>query len=114
MSLPKCITHNEGFFTGLSIALIFLLAVLSCQMTETQKKQVFTTAAETAIAVTTHAPIPWKTIALVIGNLIGTGAVVDNRRKDILIKILKKTSNASKTLADSIRDQAATDSTQPQ
>jgi phage-related tail protein len=113
MSLSKCITHNEGIFTSLFIALILLLAMLSCHLTETQKNQAVSTAAETAIAVSTGQPIPWKTIGLFLGNILGTGAIIDNRRKDVLIKILKRTSNASKTLADQIRDQASVDSTEP-
>jgi hypothetical protein len=113
MSLPKCITHNQGFFTATFIAMVIFLACLSCQMTETQKKESIAAAADSAIAVTTAQPFPWAKIGLILGNILGTGAIIDNRRKDILINLLKKGSHAADTLADQIRSQANSYSTQP-
>lgn len=34
-------------------------------------------------------------LAIVIGNILGLGAIIDNRRKDVLIKTLKKNNNSS-------------------
>lgn len=98
MSLKSAIQHNQGVFISVAICVIILGGFFACQLTETQRRQTIAAAADTAIAVTTGTPIPWQTIALVIGNLLGTGAVIDNRRKDVLVKILKKVNDANEAI----------------
>ncbi len=98
MSLPPFIRHNQTFFAALAISALILGGMLGCQLTESQKRQVISTAADSAIAVAAGKPIPWSQIGLAIGTLLGGGAVVDNRRKDVLIKRLKNESAHKDTL----------------
>jgi len=84
------IRHNQGLFSGFAVAAFIIIVLASCQMTETQKTTAIQGAADTAISIATGTPIDWKTVGIVIGSLFGTGTMIDNRRKDILIKMLKK------------------------
>jgi len=98
MSLKTAIRHNEGLFVSILICSAIISGLFACQLTETQKKEIIDTGAIVGTAVVTHSPIPWKTVGLLIGNFLGTGAIIDNRRKDILIKVLQKASDANKAL----------------
>lgn len=90
MVFPKFMSHNQGFFTSAFVSLILLLAMLSCHLTPAEKKEVIAQVSEVATAVATSTPIPWDTVGLIVGSLISTGLVIDNRRKDVLIKAKDK------------------------
>ena len=94
-SLLPMIRHNQGLFSGFAVAAFIIIVLASCQMTASQKTAAIQGAADTAISVATGTPIDWKTVGMIIGSLLGTGTIIDNRRKDILIKVLQK-SNAVK------------------
>ena len=89
-SLLPMIRHNQGLFTGFATSVFIIIALASCQMSESQKKVAIQGAADTAISVATGTPVDWKTIGMIIGSLLGTGTAIDNRRKDVVIKMLKK------------------------
>lgn len=90
MSLTKAIQHNQSLFIAAAISILSFGGMFACHLTQTQKKQIISTAAITAEAAATKAPLPWSQIGLAIGTLLGGGSVVDNRRKDTLIKRLRK------------------------
>jgi hypothetical protein len=75
-----------------------ITGLFACQLTQAQKKEIIDTGAIVASAVVTKTPIPWKTIGLLIGNILGSGAIIDNRRKDLLIKVLQKANDANKAM----------------
>jgi len=84
------IRHNQGLFVGFATSAFIVIVLASCALTATQKKTAIESAAATAIAVATKTPIDWKTVGIIIGSLLGTGTAIDNRRKDVVIKLLKK------------------------
>jgi hypothetical protein len=90
MSLSKTIKHNQGLFTSALIALLIPLTIFGCHLTQDQKKQILSTTAIAAEAAAKGSPIPWSQIGLAFGTLFGSGVMIDNRRKDVLIKTLKK------------------------
>jgi hypothetical protein len=94
MSLTKALQHNQSLFIAAVISILAFGGITACHLTETQKKAIITTSLPIAEAAATAAPSPWKDIALSIISLLGSGVIVDNRRKDILIKRLK-TENAN-------------------
>lgn len=94
MSLSTAIRHNQSFFVAAIISILAFGGMFACHLTETQKKQIISTAAIAAETTATGQPLPWSRIGLAIGTLLGSGTMVDNRRKDILIKRLK-TENAN-------------------
>lgn len=89
MSLSKAIRHNQSLVTAAIISFLCFGGILACHLSESQKQAIKTTALPLAEAAATAAPTPWKEIALGIISLLGSGVVVDNRRKDVLIKRLK-------------------------
>jgi len=92
MSPATTIRHNQGLFVA-AVASIFLFGgMLSCHLTHAAKKQLITTAIPIVEAAATAAPAPWKDIALGIISLLSSGTMIDNRRKDVLIKRLKNES----------------------
>jgi hypothetical protein len=93
MSLRSSIDHNQSLYISAVICVLCFGGILACHLTETQKKAIISTTAIAAESVVEGSPLPWSEIGLAIGTLLGGGAVVDNRRKDVLIKRLK-TENA--------------------
>jgi hypothetical protein len=89
MSLNKAIAHNQSLFIAAIISILCFGGIAACHLTQAQKKQIITTAIPVAEAVLEGSPLPWSEIGLAIGAILGSGAVVDNRRKDVLIKRLK-------------------------
>ena len=89
MSLTKSIQHNQSLFIAAAISILCFGGMFACHLTQAQKKQIITTAIPVAEAVLEGSPIPWSDIGLAIGTILGSGAIVDNRRKDVLIKRLK-------------------------
>jgi hypothetical protein len=75
-----------------------MTGLFACQLTQAQKKEIIDTGAIIGTAVVTHNPIPWKTIGLLLGNILGSGAIIDNRRKDLLIKVLQKAKDANQAM----------------
>lgn len=96
MSLQQFARHNQSLVIAAIISLLSFGGILGCHLSEAQEKAIVTTAAETIITVAQGAPIPWAQIGLALGTILGSGAIVDNRRKDILIKSLQ-IQNADKT-----------------
>jgi len=99
MSLTKAIQHNQSLFISAIISLLCFGTMLGCHLTQAQKKAIITTTVIAAEAAAGGSPLPWTEIGLAIGTILGSGAVVDNRRKDVLIKRLK-TENAN--IADTL------------
>lgn len=95
MSLAKAIDHNQTLVIAAFISLLCLAALLGCHLSQLQKKAIISTAVPVAEALVEGSPIPWSQIGLLLGTLLGGGAVIDNRRKDVLIQRLKK-ENAQK------------------
>lgn len=94
MSLSKALAHNQSLVISAIITILCFTGILACHLTETQKKDIITTAVLVGEAAATKAPLPWTQIGLAIGTLLGGGSIIDNRRKDLLIKRLK-TENAN-------------------
>jgi hypothetical protein len=98
MQIKASIRHNPNLFLSILICAALIAGLIACQLTEAQKKEIIDTGAIVGQAVVTHNPIPWKTIGLLVGNILGSGAIMDNRRKDILIKVLQKANDANKAM----------------
>jgi hypothetical protein len=90
MTLAKMANHNQSLLIAAIISFLCFGGILACHLTEAQKKEIITTTAIVAEAAVEGSPMPWSKIGLAIG----TGAVIDNRRKDVLINRLK-TENAN-------------------
>lgn len=103
MSLSKAIHHNQSLFISAIISILCFGGLIACQLSQPQKEKMKAAALPIATAAATAAPTPWKEIALGIISLITSGTVVDNRRKDLLIKRLKtENANANAILTASI------------
>lgn len=89
MSLPQALRHNQSLVIAAIISILCFGGMFACHLTQAQKKEIISTAAIATEAVVTGTPIPWSQIGLTIGTILGSGAVVDNRRKDTLIKRLQ-------------------------
>jgi hypothetical protein len=96
MPLTKAIQHNQSLFIAALISILCFATLISCHLTQAQKKEIISQAVPIAEAVASGTPIPWEGIGLAISTILGSGAIVDNRRKDVLIKRLK-TENANLT-----------------
>jgi hypothetical protein len=94
MSLTKAIQHNQSLFIAALISTLCFGSMLGCHLTHAQKKDIITQAVPIAKALTPGVPIPWEQIALLVTALLGSGSIIDNRRKDVLVKRLK-TENAN-------------------
>jgi hypothetical protein len=94
MSLTKAIQHNQSLFIAALISTLCFGSITACHLTHQQKKDIITQAVPIAKALTPGVPIPWDQLALLAITLLGSGSVIDNRRKDVLIKRLK-TENAN-------------------
>lgn len=95
MNLPKLIRHNPSTFTALLIGLLIVAGFLGCQLARPDLLKVQAVAAEIAATAAPLAPPPYREILIGISTLLSSGILVDNRRKDSIIKILKA-SNANK------------------
>jgi len=95
MSLTKAIRHNQSLFISAIITVFSFSGMLACHLTHQQQKAIIDTTVAVAEAAAPVSPPPWREILLAIGTLLGSGSVIDNRRKDVLIKRLK-TENANK------------------
>lgn len=89
MTLPKAIRHDQYTIISLAICLLLPAAFFGCHLSKPQKQAIISTAATTAEAAATGAPIPWTEIGIALSTIFGSGVFVDNRRKDVLIKRLK-------------------------
>lgn len=99
MSLSKAIQHNQSLFISAIICTLCFGGLLACQLTRKQTQTILDTTATIAEIAAPVAPPPWREIILAALTLLGSGAVVDNRRKDVLIKRLKKeNANIANTL----------------
>jgi hypothetical protein len=76
--------------------------MLGCHFTQAQKEALKANTTKALKVVEEHAPTPWKEIAVVISTLISSGAVTDNRRKDVRIKSLKAENENLTKIAGSI------------
>lgn len=104
MSLHTSIRHNPTSYTTLILSLAILFGFITCQLTPTQRKTVLKTSSKIATAATKAAPPPYKEIALIIASLLGGGTLVDNRRKDLLIKTLQKSNDLKdKTMESAVK-----------
>jgi hypothetical protein len=101
MSLTKAIHHNQSLFIAALISILCFGSMLGCHLTHAQQKDIITQAVPIAKALTPGVPIPWEQIALLVTTLLGSGSVIDNRRKDVLVKRLKtENANHLKLIAD--------------
>jgi hypothetical protein len=112
MSIKASIRHNQNLFLSAIICVAIMTGLFACQLTQAQKKEIIDTGAIVGTAVVTHNPIPWKTIGLLIGNILGSGAIMDNRRKDILIKVLQKANDANKAMLANLVNGSSTNPAQ--
>jgi hypothetical protein len=94
MSLKKAIQHNQSLFISAIITCLCFGGMFACHLTQKQAKAILDTTVAVAEIAAPVTPTPWREILLAAASLLGSGAVVDNRRKDILIKRLK-TENAN-------------------
>lgn len=94
--IRSLIGHNQGLFTSLLICGVVLATLYGCNMSEEQRAETITVLAETATEIVTQKPVDISRLLLLLGNLLGLGAVIDNRRKDVHIKTLKSTPNKRK------------------
>jgi len=86
MSIKAAIQHNQALAAAAVLCLLLGGGLFSCHLTQAQKKEILTTATIVGTAVVEQSPIPWDKIGLLIGTILGAGAIVDNRRKDVVIK----------------------------
>lgn len=98
MNIKATIRHNQSLFVCAAICLLIIGGLFACHLTEAQQKEIIETGAIVGTAVVTHTPIPWQTIGLLLGSILGSGAIVDNQRKDILIKVLQKANDANQAI----------------
>jgi len=93
MSLTASLQHNQSLVIAALISLIAAGSMIGCHLSETQKQQLLETSHGVITAAVTKEPIPWPEIGKLIGVLLGSGLLVDNRRKDVVINQLKKQAN---------------------
>lgn len=93
--IQKLIRHNPSTFTAVLIALLVIAGFLGCQLTKPDLQKVQAAAAKIAVTAAPLVPPPYKEILIGISTLLGSGILVDNRRKDSIIKVLKS-ANANK------------------
>lgn len=95
MQIRPAIRHNQNLLVSALICVAIMTGLFACQLTQAQKKDIIDTGAIVGTAIVTQNHIPWKTIGLLLGNILGSGAIIDNRRKDLLIKVLQKAKDAN-------------------
>jgi len=89
MTLPPTIRHNQSTFAALLISAILIGGFLGCQLSLAKKQAIAQKAAQIADTVAPVAPPPYKELLLALSALLSSGLLVDNRRKDTVIKVLK-------------------------
>jgi hypothetical protein len=104
MSLKTAIQHNQSLFIAAILALLSFGTIIGCHFTQAQKEALKANTTKALKVVEEHAPTPWKEIAVVISTLISSGAVTDNRRKDVRIKSLKAENANLSQIASTILD----------
>lgn len=87
-NILSIIRHNQGLFTSFLIVGIILACLYGCNLSEQQRAEAVTVLAQTAENIVTEKPIDLSRLLLLLGNVLGIGAVIDNRRKDVHIKTL--------------------------
>lgn len=102
MCLRSAIQHNQSLAIAAIISIICFGTMLGCHFTQAQKEALKANTTKALKVVEQHAPTPWKEIAIVISTLISSGAVTDNRRKDVRIKSLKAENENLTKIAGSI------------
>jgi hypothetical protein len=90
MSLRKAIQHNQSLFISALISILCFGGILACHLTQKQTDAIIDTTTTVAEIAASATPTPWREILLAAVVLLGSGSVIDNRRKDVLIKRLKK------------------------
>jgi hypothetical protein len=90
MSLSKAIQHNQSLFISAIICTLCFGGMLACHLTQKQATAILENTATVAEIVAPVTPTPWREILLAAVSILGSGTLVDNRRKDVLIKRLKK------------------------
>jgi len=88
-SILSAISHNQGLFTSFLLVAILLTTLYGCNLSEQQRVETVAVLAETAERIVTDKPVDLSRLLLLLGNVLGIGAVIDNRRKDVHIKTLK-------------------------
>lgn len=101
MSFSTAIRHNQSLVIAAIISIISFGGIAACQLTQPQKEAIADTSKGIIDAVVQKTPLPWAQIGLTIGTILGSGAIVDNRRKDVLIKTLQsKNADLTEKLAN--------------
>ena len=94
MQLKTILQHNQSLVAAAVLCLLCFTGFVACRLTPQQRSAALQTAAHVAESAAEGTPWPWSEIGLLIGTILGAGAIVDNRRKDVVIKQEKKYSNA--------------------
>jgi hypothetical protein len=89
MSLKSAVQHNQSLVIAAGFSLAAALSMIGCHLSQLQKAAIIETSEGIAQAVVQSKPIPWPAIGELVGVLLGSGLLVDNRRKDVVIKRLK-------------------------
>jgi hypothetical protein len=112
MSLKTSIQHNQSFYIAAAISILGFAGILGCHLTQLQKKAILSTGIKVAESTAEGSPLPWSEIGLAIGTILGSGAIIDNRRKDVLINQLKKENAQKDALVDTVIGTKGDDPTQ--
>ena len=91
MPIKAALQHNQSLVAAAVVCLLCFTGFLACRLTPQQRSVALQTAAHVAESAAEGTPLPWSEIGLLIGTILGAGAIVDNRRKDVVIKQEKKT-----------------------
>ncbi|MEA1958201.1 MAG: hypothetical protein U9N44_00795 [Chloroflexota bacterium] len=104
MKAPATIRHNQTTAAALALSLLLLGGFMGCQLLKEPPPEAVAAVAVGAEAAAATAPPPWKEILLAVSALLGSGIFVDNRRKDVVIKVLKtQNGNQKEVSRDSLR-----------
>lgn len=100
MSLPRTIRHDQTTFAALVVCILISSIVGCSQILKPNIPQIAEASAPVIAAAATAAPPPYKELLIAISALLGSGIFVDNRRKDTVIKTLKKQNGANKEIIE--------------
>lgn len=93
ISVKQIVQHNQMTFSALLICLLITGGFFGCHWSQAEKEAVQLKIADAAEKAAPLAPPPYKELLVLISALLSSGIFVDNRRKDVAIKVLKN-SNA--------------------